>query len=112
MFVQIWRKLHRSKSVEVRIETVAREIETAAKKVSKRHRVLASRMKEIAIHRPNELMQAMQTDDRAQKIAQIDELIGKGVRLPMIETPDPDLEVLLASAAEYSWASEACHAID
>ena len=111
MFTLFGKTRRGTKSVEARIETVAREIETAARKVSRRHRVLARRMKEIAVNRPNELMQAMQTEDSAEKLAQIDHLIGKGVRLPIENAPDPELQVLLASTAEYSWASEACRAV-
>lgn len=57
---------------------------------------------------PSEFMQAMQIEDDVERFAHIDRLIGKGVRLSPTERTEPYLDQLLASTAEYGWASEAC----
>lgn len=90
---------------EARFNQVEQEIEHTARRVSRRHRVLADRLKRVALSRSSELMEAMQSSDDLERIARVDALIGKGVRLSPDDATDPDVAYLLASASELSWVS-------
>lgn len=94
----------RPNPVEVRYKQVEEEIHHAAQRVSRRHRILAQRLKHLALSRSSDLMDAMQSDDERERIARIDDLIGKGVRLSPEDAQDPNVLQLLASASELSWA--------
>ena len=97
----------RPNPAEARFNQVEQEIEHTARRVSRRHRILADRLKRVALSRSSELMEAMQSSDDLERIARVDALIGKGVRLSPEDATDPDVAQLLASASELSWVDQA-----
>ena len=107
MFTRFLSRRDGHKRAERRFRDVGNEIDTVAQQVSRRHRILAARMKDVAVNKPTEFMQALQIEKPTEKVAQIDRLIGKGVRLTLSDEVAPHLDQLLASAAEYGWANEA-----
>ena len=97
----------RPNRAEARFNKVEQEIEHTARRVSRRHRVLADRLKRLALSQSSELMEAMQSGTDYERIARIDALIGKGVRLLPEDAKNPDVAQLLASASELSWVDQA-----